>query len=295
MASEPKTERARDPMIVELTVGRESADDVLGAIDAALAAGTDVSVTVSIPAGHPARAAVAELCEGDPRVSIGANSSSTGGFQVRMPATARPAETSLDRIRALLAADGVGELDIVVPGRSLLAERLRMAGLPGGPRMVVTGPGKGRRRVRGPAVGVGSSRFRRQLEGRSKGALAEERAEHLRHRARSATYRAQFDRQTQRLARERMQVRHERARLQLAQRRVAAASPVRWLVWRVSQLRAVLFAVPRLVMTATRTIRAQLRRVRRLIVTRGRERAVAQGPRPGEGPDSHYTSARRAD
>src|SRR5436190_9116303 len=238
MASEPKTMQASDAMAVEVVVGREPVEEVLGAVDAALAAGIPgVSVAVRLPASHPGRAALADLCATDPRLTLASegDGAPAAGTRVRMPASARPGELALARIRDLMDDEGLGEVDVVLPSRSRVAERLRLAGLPGGPRLVATGSGSGRRRMRGPAVGVGSSRVRRELPARPLGTLAHERAEHLRHRARSATYRAQYDRQTQRLARERMQNRHERARLQLAQIRLAGASPGEWVAWRATQ------------------------------------------------------------
>ena len=73
-----------------------------------------------------------------------------------------------------------------------------------------------------------------------RGELAHERAEHLRHRARSANYRARADRNMQRLARERLQTRHDRTRLHLLEERLAATGPREWLAWRLRQAGRVL-------------------------------------------------------
>ena len=94
---------------------------------------------------------------------------------------------------------------------------------------------------------------------------------------RQPTYRARADRNMQRLARERLQTRHDRARVRLYEERLAAASPREWLGWRARQLAGLLAAIPRAIASAFKTLRAQVRRARRFAVDRWRAR---RSPKP---------------
>ena len=124
MLAEPQTQPSEGDaqIVVELEANREPAERVLGALDAALASDAPgVIVELRLPATHPDRAAIAELCAADPRVSLlepGATEPqpAPGAIRVSMPLSARPSVHTLTAIRERMAADGVATLEVPVPG-----------------------------------------------------------------------------------------------------------------------------------------------------------------------------------
>jgi hypothetical protein len=281
MVSEPKAQAAADasPMTVVVRADGEPAAEVLGAVDAALAAvGSQDVVRLAIPEAHAARATIAELCESDPRVELMAGGEVQGpaGTLIELPVSARPEPRTLRAMVERVEAEGLACLEVVVPSRSRLLDRTATL-LSLGKRAYAIGTGSGKRRIPGAEVGMGSRRASRSPKPPPKGELAHERAEHLRHRARSATYRARADRNMQRLARERLQTRHDRARVRLLEERLAAASPREWAGWRARQLAGLLAAIPRAIASAFKAVRTQLRRARRFAVDRWRSR---RSPKP---------------
>jgi hypothetical protein len=291
MPAEPEKPTMDDrdvPIVVELDAGREPADRVLAALDAALASDArEVVVELRLSDGNPDRATIAELCSADERVSVlepGAPEPAPppASIRIAMPLSARPSVHTLTAIRERMAADGVGKLEVPLPGSGI--GRLARAVVPLGPRLRASGPGSGSGRVRASAVALGSRRAPSEAPS-PKGSLAHERAEHLRHRARSATLRAQRDRHTQRLARERTEVEHQRARVRMLERRLAATGPGAWVAWRARQAARVAAAVPRRVVRLAKTARWLVRRARRLTIDRARRRLSPRPEVPKAGTD----------
>ena len=274
MTAEPET-RSDSALVVEIAAGRAPLATLIGAVDAALASETaNLTVRVALPEGDPRRTALEALCSADARVAHARPDVQppAGGVTVAMPATARPGPRTLPQIARLIQAEGLAEATVPVPGR--LARRSL-----GGAKLVATADGAGTRRLRASEVGLRSTVSRGAPGPPPQGDLASERAEHLRHRARSATMRARMDRNAHRLSRERLQVRHERSRLRLAERRVGKSGAGEWVAWRSREVGRRFAALPGKASSIARTIRVTGRRARRFAMDRWRSR----GPGPADG------------
>lgn len=264
-------------MMVDVPVGDAPADQVLGAVDAALGgASAEVEVRLLVGDAHPGRAALAELCAADPRLRlVGAEAGPEPcALRVILPPAARPGGQTLAVIRDLLADGSARAVEVAVPGRlGALGRTTLAARLPAANRVRAERPGAAGRilRVSARRVGLGSSRSPAS-EPPPPAGLSHERAEHLRHRARSATGRARLDRNAQRLTRERMRFQHERARASLLDERLAGVSPRhragRW----IRRARRMALAVPLRLRSLFRAGRAFVRRGRRFALDRVRRR-----------------------
>ena len=268
---EAAAKATRGAVVVEIEAGRASLEETAGAIDAALRSELPgIAVSVPLAAGDPRRAALEALCGADGRVSFDA--APPGELHVSLPIRARPQPRTLPAVVALLRSDGTGRVEVPLPGRLGPLARLGGAGL------VASGPGSGSRRLRPGEVGLRSAGSRKPAGPPPKTTLEAERAEHLRHRARSATMRARMDRNAQRLYRERLQNRHDRARHRLADARLASTSRGQWFLWRLRGLGRRVAALPGRLASVARTVRVFLRRARRFAVDRWRTRsAPSQG------------------
>jgi hypothetical protein len=252
---------------VTIVPGRSPASEILGAIDSVLRSGLPgLSVRVPLTQGDSRREALAALCEAEPRVMIGEARLGPALLEIEMPARARPAPRTLGAIAAVLRDKGLAAVEVAVPGRyGALGARGRL-------RATVSGSGK--RTLRAAEVGLRSTSSRGALGPPAKGDLAAERAEHLRHRARSATMRARMDSNAHRLSRERLQTRHERARLRLAERRLGESGAGEWLRWRSRNVARRAAGLPGAVRSASSSARAFARRARRYAVDRRRSRKL---------------------
>jgi hypothetical protein len=280
MVAEPDTQASDDvsPILVELKATREPADRVLEALDAALASDAPVIAHLRVPVDHPDRSVIARLCAADERVSVlepdvPEPPTPADAIRISMPLAARPSVHTFSAIRERMAADGLGALEVRVPGP-----------LPVGPRLRATGPGSGSGRVRASAVALGSHRAPSEAPPPA-GTMAHERAEHLRHRARSATLRAQRDRHTQRLARERVEIEHQGTRVKMLERRAAAAGPGAWVAWRGHQATRAAKSVPWMAMRFGRITRSFARRARKHTIDRVRDRLMPPPEVPKAGQD----------
>ena len=261
-------------MVVEIDPGRASIATVVGGVDAALASElAAIGVRVLLDEGDPRHETVAHLCGGDPRVEIASAVATPTAPETlcTMPAHARPSPRTLPALVTMAREQALASIEVPVPPRLGRAGRLR-----------VRAGGSGARRVRAIEVGLGSTRSRREPGPPPPSDLAAERAEHLRHRARSSTMRARLDASQHRLARERLQVRHERARARLAEERLGRTGAAEWARWRGRVVGRRVAALPGIAMAATRTARAFGRRARRFALDRWRSRGPADAPQsPG--------------
>ncbi len=265
-------ERRNEPdagPIVEIEARRAPLATVLGAVDAALASGiANLRVGVPLDSDDPRRAGLERLCAGDERVSFpapGADAPETGVW-VSMPAVARPESRTLPALLGLIDAGGLALVEVRVPGR--LGPTLSAVGT-----LRVAANGSGTRRVRAAEVGLRST-FSRDTPGPPPIAgMSAERAEHLRHRARSSTMRARMDANHHRLSRERLQTRHERSRLLLAERRLGRSGPIEWMRWRGRSFGRRIAALPGLLNSAFSAVRTTGRRARRFMTDRRRSSA----------------------
>lgn len=262
------TQRASVPTAVVVEPGRASAPVVLGAVDAALRSGiAGLSVLVPLAADDPRRATVATACAADGRIEVtepGATPAAPG-VVVELPARARTQPHTLSAVTALLANEGLARVEVPMPGR---------AGVLGRARLVAHGSGEGTRKLRPGLVGLRSVTSSGETGPPPKGTLAEERAEHLRHRARASTMRARMSRNLHRLSRERLQTRHERTRRGLAERRLGTSSAGEWVRWRSRAVARRAASVPAAVAAGGRSVRNITRRARRFAVDRVRSRRL---------------------
>jgi hypothetical protein len=263
--------------VIDVPVDEASAELALGAVDAVLGGDLgDVAVRVMIAGAHPGRTALEELCAADQRlrvVDVGAEPE-PGAVRIVLPPSARPDGRTLAAIRDLLDQDSVGAVEVAVPGRVGALERTALAArLATSARVRAERLGAGGRTVRVTArqVGLGSARSPAS-EPPPRAGLSQERAEHLRHRARSATGRARLDRNAQRLTRERMRFQHERARASLLDERLAGVSPRHRVGRWVRRARRAAIAVPLRLWSLARSGRALARRGRRFALDRIRRR-----------------------
>jgi hypothetical protein len=254
--------------VVLIEPGRAATEVVLGAVDSALRSDLPgLAVHVDLASDDPRAEALQSLCGADARVAIG------GGPQpadlvFAMPARARPAPRTLPEIAAMLR-DGTGSVEVAVPGRYPA-----LAGVGGHGKLRASGQGAGEKTVRAADVGLRSASSRGPAPPPPKRDLAGERAEHLRHRARGATMRARMDRNAHRLSRERLQTRHERARLRLAEQRIAATGAGEWVRWRARNAARRVAGLPAAARSATSSVRVFARRARRYAADRRRSRKL---------------------
>jgi hypothetical protein len=283
------TPAPRPRFVVDVPVGGAPAIVALGAVDACLAAaGRDARVRVLVPRAHPEREAIDAACEADPRISVivgdGAGSTPDAEVLVRLPPGARPGEATLDAIARLVHEEPARALEVSVPGPLGPIERLGLAARL--PRRTLVRAAAGTaangprpRRIPGPRVGLGSSRSSRvEQSPPPPGPLSQERAEHLRNRARSATYRARADRSLKRLLRERRLAEHQRARVALLEERLAARGPRQWVAWRGRQLGRLAAAAPAAI---ARAAREPLRRCGWFVTRARASLATGWARRPG--------------
>jgi hypothetical protein len=268
----------QDPTAVVIEPGRAAARVILGAVDAALRSDLPaIAVYVELAADDPRRRSLTPLLEADPRVAIGAGEPAdapTGPIVVRMPARARPQPRTIPALVQMVASGALGSAQVVVPGRVAALGRLGGAGT-----LRVEGAGSGTRRVRPGEVGLRSTTSPGEPGPPPKGGLEHERAEHLRHRARSATMRARMDRNTQRLYRERLQSRHDRTRRRLAEQRLATTSGGEWVRWRLRNVGRRLAGLPAVAGSGLSSVRVFSRRARRFAGERWRSRGAGT-PKP---------------
>jgi hypothetical protein len=251
--------------------GRASVPVILGAVDAALRSDLpELAVVVELAESDPRHDRLLALC-GDARVTVGRGEAGTG-LVFEMPARARPGPRTLPAIAEIVRGGGAGTVEVPVPGR------FPPLALVGGDRLRARGAGSGTRRLRPAQVGLRSTGSTGRPAPPPLGDLASERAEHLRHRARSATMRARMDRNAHRLSRERLQTRHERARLRLAEQRLGRSGTGEWVRWRSRNVARRAAALPGAAASATSSVRVFFRRARRFAVDRRRTRKLESGP-----------------
>lgn len=271
-------------MMVDVPVGEAPADQVLTALDAVLGGDSgDVEVRLLVGDADPA---LAELCAADPRLRLVAADADPGPCAVRvvLPPAARPSPRTLAAIRDLLAEGSAGAVEVAVPGRlGVLGRTALSARLVTANRVRAEQPGASGRTVRVSARGVGLGSARSPAsDPPPAGGLSDERAEHLRHRARSATGRARLDRNAQRLTRERMRVQHERARAALLDERLAGVSPRHRIGRWIRRARRMAVAVPLRLWSLLGAGRAFYRRARRFARDRVRRRRSPTPRQPGQ-------------
>lgn len=258
-------------MLVEIEPGRASLPELVGAIDAALCSDVPgLEVRVPVAAGDARRETLEHLCGADPRIRL-ATDAAPAAVTVTLPARARPQPRTLPALVDMVRADGLAEVAVPVPGRIRALARLMPPGV-----VRVRTAGSGTRRVRPGEVALRSTVSRGTLSPPPKASLEAERAEHLRHRARSATMRARMDRNSQRLYRERLQSRHDRSRRHLAEQRLATTSRGEWVRWRLRAIGRRIASLPALVASAFGTVRVFIRRTRRFAAERWRARGAPQ-------------------
>jgi hypothetical protein len=269
VAGEQVTDR---PFVVEVPADDEPAADVLGTVDAILVARSHrIEVVVKVPADHPERAEIAAACEADPRIQVVPPDSEREPPQdalvVSVPAGVHTGEHSLEALAGLVAELG-GPIEATVPDGFGRFEKYNWAARLPHRRVVragVNGPGAGGRRVSGVGLGIfRSGRRRGQLP--PVGGLSHERSEHLRHRARLNTNAARVARGQQRLALERIELRHEATRVALAERRLGRTGPLRWIEWRAHQVARVASSAGTAAADAWNVARRRLRQLRRLVL-----------------------------
>jgi hypothetical protein len=259
----------RPSTLVVIEPGRAPTAVVLGALDSALHSGLPgLAAHVDLAPGDPRADALQALCGADARVTLG-DGPPDADLVITMPARARPAPRTLPALAAMVGDGGIGAVEVAVPGRWPA-----LAGLGGHGKIRAHGPGTGTRTVRAADVGLRSISSRGAAGPPPKGDLASERAEHLRQRARSATMRARMDRNAHRLSRERLQTRHERARLRLAEQRMAATGTGEWVRWRSRNVARRLAGLPAGARSATGAVRVFARRARRYAADRRRSRKL---------------------
>lgn len=230
------------PFVVEVPAGEADADMILDTVDAILIAHSHgIELWVKVHPEHPDRARIGAACEADPRIQVvPADFEGTppqDALVISVPAGVRTGEHSLEALARLVAETG-GPLEATVPDGYGRFERYDWAARLPHRRVVRAGlnGAEGRaRRVSGIRLGI-FRRGRRRAQLPPMGGLSHERSEHLRHRARLNTNAARVARGQQQLALERVELRHEVARLGLAERRLGATGPLRWIEWRGHQV-----------------------------------------------------------
>lgn len=260
--------KAGPAVSVEIVAGRAPIATLIGAVDAALASEfAGLGVRVALAHGDPRLETVEQLCGADSRVAIVAPGTPASDAEIvfTMPARARPDVRTLPRIAALVRSENLGSVEVSLPGR--FGPSVGTRG-----KLRATASGSGTKRLRAAEVGLRSTTSRREPEPPPQGTLAAERAEHLRHRARSATMRARMDRNAHRLSRERLQMRHERARLRLAEQRLGETGTGEWVRWCSRAVGRRAAAVPAAAASLGRSARAFARRARRFALDRWRSR-----------------------
>ncbi len=305
---------ARPMMVVDVVAGDGGAREILDAIDAVLRGRlSDLIVRVLLPPGHPDRAIVEAACAADPRVVVAEDTHADAPdspYLVTMPIGAVPGDETLDAVHDLMSEEAVSALHVTVPSRfervrlpraqalqrvlrrptvevvatgaRARAERVSAHG--GEPADAVLGRLFADRHVPGTAVGL-----RRRGAGEPDSSeddglgpasdLSQERAEHLRYRARAATSQARADRQAQRLFRERLRSGHERVRAERLEARLARVSPGYWVGWKARRVARRVAALPRRARARIDALRHPLYRVRRAVTARvSRRRGRAETP-----------------
>ena len=259
---------ARSLVVIE--PGRAPVPILLGAVEAALRSGlAGLRVHLPVDPSDPRHDALQALCGGDPRVTVAAPGEPAPEAQItfELPARARPQSRTLPAISATLRDERLAAVEVPVPGRYGSLGRIA-----GHRRLRARAGGSGTKVLRPAEVGLRSVASRGGPGPPPKGSLAAERAEHLRHRARSATMRARLDRNGHRLSRERLQTRHERARLRLAEQRLAATGRGEWVRWRSRAVVRRAGGAPGLVRSGVNSVRSFARRARRFALDRWRSR-----------------------
>lgn len=273
----PRAVSAHPSVLVVVEPARASAATLLEAVDAALQADVPgLAVCVPLAPGDTRRATLEPLCEADPRLALGADDMRDGHLVVSMPAVARPQPRTIPALVNLVRDERLRQIDVTVPGRIAALARFGISGA-GRMRVIAEGSGSGSRRLRPGEVGLRSTASRALPGPPPRGTLEHERAEHLRHRARSATMRARMDRNSQRLYRERLQSRHDRTRHRLAEQRLAATSRGAWVRWRLRNLGRSLGAIPRAARSSLSSARGFIRRARRALGERRRAGGTQAG------------------
>ena len=280
-ASEPSrlsAETERD-VLVAIDAAGAAAADVLISVDSALGARPrGVRVVVLLASGAPGRVELDDLLGPDARVTLAVTGDATGpageALVVELPAGVELERETLEAIERELS--GGGELTVAVPRHPA-----RLSGVDPVARRAA------RRRIRARAGGGGAKTIGVHRLGKAGGGLAGEpgtlalsdlageRGEHLRNRARSATYRSRYDAVAQVLARDRLRTRHERARVTLFEQRLAEVSPKAWAAWRSRQARDAAAVVPGAVRSGSRSVKQQGRRVRRFAIDKARSRGLS--------------------
>jgi hypothetical protein len=271
MEAEAETQAAS---VVEIVPGRASIDVLLDAIDSVLRSGMPgLRVGLALPAEDERRATVEALTVADSRVVLmpPGEPRPQGEIVFEMPAGARPQPRTLPAVATLVRERNLASVSVPLPGRH---PALAGLGLHGKLR-AHSASGTGAATLRPAEVDLRSTASRGEPGPPPPGTLAEERAEHLRHRARSATMRARMDRNAHRLSRERLQTRHERARRYLAEQRLGRTGPGAWTAWRVRNVGRRVAGVPGVFASAARSVRVFVRRARRYAVDRRRSRKLA--------------------
>lgn len=268
----PADSPTRARVLVEIDPARGGVEDIMGAVEAALRSDLSLAgVRITLDPSDPRGEVLEQLCGADPRVTVGSRPATTEeGIVVTMPPTARPEPNTLPALVALLREQGLAAVEVPVPGRRERFARLARRG-----SLRASADGSGTRSLAPAEVGLRSTASRRPAGPPAKTALAHERAEHLRHRARSATMRARMDRNAQRLYRERLQTRHERSRLRLAEQRLASTGRGEWLRWRARGAARRAKAVPAAGRSVLASARVFMRRARRFALDRWRKRRTA--------------------
>jgi hypothetical protein len=256
--------------LVAIEPGRASVPILLGAVEAALRSGLPgLRVRVPLDPGDSRHEALQALCGGDPRVTVAAPGEAAPEAEIAfaLPARARPQPRTLPAIAGIVRDEGLASVEVPVPGRYVSLGRLGGQG-----RLRARAGGTGTKVLRPAEVGLRSTSSGGEAGAPPKGSLAAERAEHLRHRARAATMRARLDRNGHRLSRERLQTRHERARLRLAEHRLADTGAGEWVRWRSRAVARRAATAPGAARSGASSIRSFARRARRFALDRWRSR-----------------------
>jgi hypothetical protein len=269
MEAEAETKAAA---VVEIVPGRAPAAVLVGAIDAALRSGLPgLRVGVALPVDDGRRPVLEAAGAADARVVLATPGSARLEAEIvfEMPARARPEPRTLGQVAAVVRERRLASAEVPVPGRYPALASLGLRG-----KLRAFAGGSGSATLRPADVGLRSTASTGHPGAPPQASLAQERAEHLRHRARSATMRARMDRNTHRLSRERLQTRHERARRRLAEQRLGRTGPGAWVAWRSRNVGRRLAGLPAVAAGAASSVRVFFRRARRYAVDRRRSRKL---------------------
>jgi len=259
--------------LVVVDPGRAPAAIVAGAVDGALGSSLSaVAVRVPLERADPRRPALEALCGADERVLLAEPQAAAPAAEIvfEIPAGARPGPRTLAEIANVLRDRGLESVEVPVPGRYAALSGLSRQGT-----LRARASGSGSERLRPATVGLRSISSRVEPGPPPTGTLAHERAEHLRHRARSATMRARVDRHAHRLSRERLQTRHERTRRGLAERKLGSTGAGEWIGWRSRAVARRAAALPEIAASAGRSASGYGRRVKRFLIDRRRSRKLS--------------------